>query len=40
MRKRLEEINGQFFLEPAPETGALVRLTVPFRGFDARGSPG
>jgi ligand-binding sensor domain-containing protein/signal transduction histidine kinase len=40
MRKRLEEINGQFFLGPAPETGALVRLTVPFRGFDARGSPG
>jgi signal transduction histidine kinase len=29
MRKRMEDIGGSFSIGRAPETGALVRLTVP-----------
>jgi signal transduction histidine kinase len=29
MRKRLEDVGGQFAIQAAPERGALVRLTVP-----------
>jgi signal transduction histidine kinase len=29
MRKRMEDIGGEFAIGPAPGKGALVRLTVP-----------
>lgn len=32
MRKRMADIGGSFSIEPAPEAGALVRLTVPLAG--------
>ena len=30
MRKRMEDISGDFSLGPGPEGGTLVRLTAPF----------
>ena len=32
MRKRMADIGGSFSIEPAPEAGAVVRLTVPLEG--------
>ena len=29
MRKRMEDIGGSFFMGPAPERGAVIRLTAP-----------
>jgi signal transduction histidine kinase len=31
MRKRMEDIGGEFFIGPGPQGGTLVRLTVPLR---------
>jgi signal transduction histidine kinase len=31
MRKRMEDIGGQFFIGPGAQGGTLVRLTVPLR---------
>jgi len=31
MRKRMEDVGGQFSIGPAPEGGAVVRLTVPIK---------
>lgn len=31
MRKRMEDVGGEFFVGPAPEGGTLVRLTAPLR---------
>jgi hypothetical protein len=38
MRKRMEDIGGEFALEPAPERGAIVRLTVPLKKPTPRAS--
>jgi signal transduction histidine kinase/ligand-binding sensor domain-containing protein len=38
MRKRMEDIGGEFALEPAPERGAIVRLTVPLKKSTPRAS--
>jgi signal transduction histidine kinase len=32
MRKRMEDIGGEFSIEPAPELGAVVRLSAPIAG--------
>ena len=34
MRKRLEDVGGSFTIEPAPNRGTIVRLTVPVRISD------